>query len=48
MFYSFRKNKETKGISMQISQKFKRTAVSLSKNVQIKNISEVVELPKNA
>ena len=31
MFLSFRKNKETKCISVQISKKFKRAAVSLSK-----------------
>ena len=31
MFLSFRKNKETKCISGQISKKFKRVAVSLSK-----------------
>ena len=31
MFHSFRKNKETKCISVQISKQFKRAAVSLSK-----------------
>ena len=31
MFHSFRKNEETKCISVQISKKFKRAAVSLSK-----------------
>ena len=31
MFLSFRKNKETKCISVQISKKFKRATVSLSK-----------------
>ena len=31
MFLSFRKNKETKCISVQISKKFKRADVSLSK-----------------
>ena len=31
MFLSFRKNKETKCISVQISKKFKRVAVPMSK-----------------
>ena len=31
VFLSFRKNKETKCISMEISKNFKRTVVSLSK-----------------
>ena len=31
MFLSFRKNKEAKGISVQISKKFKRAAIPLSK-----------------
>ena len=36
MFLSFRKNKETKCISVQISKKFKRAAVSLSKMFRLK------------
>ena len=36
MFLSFRKNKETKCISVQISKKFKRPAVSLSKMCRLK------------
>ena len=31
MFFKFRKNKETKCISVQISKKFKKASVSLSK-----------------
>ena len=36
MFLSFRKNKETKCISVQISKKFKRAAASLSKTCRLK------------
>ena len=43
MFLSFRKNKETKCISVQIFKKIKRAAVSFSKMSR----SKVVELPKN-
>ena len=45
MFLSFRKN-ETKCISVQISKKFKRATVPLSKMSRSK-IFGVVELPKN-
>ena len=36
MFLSFRKNKETKCISLQISKKFKRAVVSFSKKCRSK------------
>ena len=42
MFLSFRKNKETKCISLQISKKFKRPQF-LCQNAYIKNICEVVD-----
>ena len=45
MFFSFNKNKGRKCLSMQISKKFKRAAVSLSKMCRSKIF--VVELPKN-
>ena len=47
MFLSFSKDKEPKCISVQIEKKIKRAAVSFSKNVQIKNICDVVEITKN-
>ena len=47
MFLSFRKNRETKYISVQISKKFQRASVSLLKMCKIKNICNVVEFPKN-
>ena len=43
MFLSFRKNKETKCIPVQISKKFKRATVSLSKMCRLK-ICDVLEL----
>ena len=46
MFLSFRKNKETKCIPVQISKKFKRATVSLSKMCRLK-ICDVLELHKN-
>ena len=45
MFFSFNKNKGRKCLSMQISKKFKRAAVSLSKMCRSKIF--VAELPKN-
>ena len=47
MFLSFRKNKEAKCIPVQISKKFKRATVSLSKMCRLKNICDVLELHKN-
>ena len=47
IFLSFRKNKETKCISMEISKKFKRAVVSLSKACRSKYICDVAELRKN-
>ena len=44
MFLSFRKNKETKCVSVQIEKKGRRF---IFKNVQIKNIFDVVEITKN-
>ena len=53
MFLSFRKNKETKFISVQISKKKKKKKKLKShrfivKNVLIKNICDVVEIAKNS
>ena len=47
MFLLFRKNKETKCLSVQILKKFKRDAVSLSKMCRSK-IFEVVEITSNS
>ena len=46
MFLSFRKNKETKCISVQSSKKFKSPTVSFLKMCRSK-IYDIVELPKN-
>ena len=48
MFLSFRKNKETKFISVQISKKKLKSRGFIVKNVLIKNICDVVEIAKNS
>ena len=48
MFLSFRKNKETKFISVQFQKKKLKSRRFIVKNVLIKNICDVVEIAKNS